>query len=116
MKKVLIVDDDDFVTEYVEGILQDHYQVFTALNGASGFAQYMEHKPELVIIDLVMPVMDGYQLIDKIKDAGEEPSIMILTGAPDEIKQKLNYYKIKAVVTKPFKNQKFLETVKGILN
>ncbi|NRA47483.1 MAG: response regulator [Oligoflexales bacterium] len=63
-----------------------------------------------------MPVMDGYELIDKIKESGEEPEIMILTGAPDEIKQKLTYYNIKSVVTKPFKNEDFLKTVKGILS
>ncbi|MFK7825264.1 MAG: response regulator [Oligoflexales bacterium] len=115
MKKVLIVDDDDFVLEYVDGILQDYYEVLTALDGSIGYDCYMLHKPDLVIIDLVMPVMDGYQLIDKIKVAGDEPEIIILTGAPDEIKQKISYYKIRAVVTKPFKNNDFLRTVKGIL-
>lgn len=116
MKKVLIVDDDDFVIEYVDGILQDHYEVFTALDGLQGYNKYIEQKPDLVIIDLVMPILDGYELIDKIKATGERPEIMILTGAPDEIKQKLSYYNIKSVVTKPFKNKDFLDTVQTILD
>ena len=116
MKKVLIVDDDDFVLEYVDGILQDYYEVMTALDGSIGYEQYQKHKPDLVIIDLVMPVMDGYELIDKIKESGDDPEIIILTGAPDEIKKKLTYYKIKAVVTKPFKNNDFLKTVRGVLD
>ena len=113
---MLVVDDDDFVLEYVEGILQDHYEVLTSIDGSAGLAEFSKHKPELVIIDLVMPVMDGYELIDKIKASGENPKIVILTGAPDEIKQKLSYYNIQAVVTKPFKNNDFLKAIKGILS
>ena len=115
MKKILVIDDDDFVLDYVEGILEDYYTVIKTKDPRVGLQKYKEVCPDLIILDLVMPVMDGYEVIKEIQTDVNNPPIIVLTGAPDELKEKLTYFNIKALVTKPFKNNEFLKKVRSAL-
>lgn len=84
MARLLIVDDDPFVTESLKVGLGDHgHQVFAGHNGREGVQLVEELTPDLVIIDMTMPVMDGLEATEQIRQQSNVPIIM-LTAETDE--------------------------------
>ena len=79
--KILVIDDDASFTRLVEQVLtQKGYEVLTANNGQGGLRLLFDHKPDLVLLDVVMPKMDGWQTCTRIRDVSDIPVIM-LTGS-----------------------------------
>ncbi len=84
MAKLLIVDDDPFVTESLKVGLGDRgHQVFAGHNGQEGVELVAELTPDLVIIDMTMPIMDGLEATEQIRQSSDVPIIM-LTAETDE--------------------------------
>jgi CheY-like chemotaxis protein len=67
MKKILVVEDEAFNMELLVQLLEDEYEILTASNGAAGIAQARRECPDLVIMDLKMPVMDGWEATRRFK-------------------------------------------------
>jgi len=67
-RRVLIVEDNDELAGFISGILLPEYQVFRAANGAEGLNVALEQMPDLVISDVMMPVMDGFAFCTKLKE------------------------------------------------
>lgn len=65
--QILLVEDNDEMREYLAGNLRKRFQVFEAANGKAGFELALEHSPNLIISDIMMPEMDGFQLCRRIK-------------------------------------------------
>lgn len=61
MKKILVVEDVDFNRDLVVQLLEDKYQVIEAVNGQEGVSIAEKEKPELILMDLSLPVMDGWE-------------------------------------------------------
>lgn len=79
-KKILIVDDEPAFTNLVDQILtQKGYQVLKASDGQEALRLLFAHKPDLVLLDVVMPKMDGWQTLSRIRELSDIP-IIILTG------------------------------------
>ena len=75
--KILYVEDDAIIRTFILRFLkQKDYEVLSASDGMEGFEKYMEHKPDIVITDLAMPVMDGYTMIKKIREVSDVPVIV----------------------------------------
>ncbi|MFK7824351.1 MAG: response regulator [Oligoflexales bacterium] len=110
MQTVLIVDDDESILEYLAMRLQGPYEVSSAKGPIEGFARFIDQQPDLVIVDLMMPFLDGYGLIDKIEAAGYNPKFMILTGAPNLVRTNETYADI-TVLIKPFSDRVFIDAV-----
>lgn len=67
--KILVVDDDPDILEAIGLILEAHgYQAITARDGAEGLTKLKEEKPDLMILDLLMPRMDGFEVCKELKD------------------------------------------------
>jgi len=67
--KILVVDDDPDILEAISLILEAHgYQVVTARDGVDGLHQIKEEKPDLMILDLMMPKLDGFGVCKELKD------------------------------------------------
>ena len=115
MHKVLLVDDDESILDYLANLLKGSYEVSTAKGPIEGFARYVDLRHDLVIVDLIMPFLDGYGLIDKIEAAGHNPKFIILTGAPENI-QKSEAYSDIIVVLKPFSDKAFVEAIARVLD
>ena len=81
-KRVLIVDDDRFITRVLRMKLEkEGFQVFIAHNGSEGFEQVIKHNPQVVITDLQMPLMNGWELCTKINQSHhKKPNIIITTS------------------------------------
>lgn len=79
-KKVLIIDDDErFLRMVAQVLIQKDYEVITADGGQVGLRYLFERRPDLVLLDVIMPKMDGWQTCERIRDISDVPIIM-LTG------------------------------------
>jgi two-component system chemotaxis response regulator CheY len=89
--KILVVDDEEPLSEMMLEVLQiqGYHHVESASNGEEGYEKYKALHPDLVIMDIEMPVMDGYDSSSKIKSFDPHAKILVLTGDPrDSLAQK----------------------------
>ena len=81
---ILVVDDDRTFVKLMEGFLEDEgYRVVTAGNGAEGLQRAFVENPDLAILDVRMPEMDGLELCRRIRDRSHIPIIMLTAKAED---------------------------------
>jgi CheY-like chemotaxis protein len=78
MKKILIVEDVDFNRDLVVQLLEDQYQVVEAINGKEGIEVAEIERPDLILMDLSLPVMDGWEATRRLKAHDELRSIPII--------------------------------------
>jgi two-component system KDP operon response regulator KdpE len=83
--KILVVDDDPVFGRLVERVLsQKGYEVLNASNGEEGLRFLFNHRPDMVLLDVVMPRMDGWQTCRRIRDISDVPIIMLTAHEQDE--------------------------------
>lgn len=81
MKTILIVDDEEGIRESLQGILEDEgFRVIFAENGEQGLAQVKEESPDLVLLDIWMPGIDGVEVLRRIRDAYPEQLVIMMSG------------------------------------
>jgi signal transduction histidine kinase/DNA-binding response OmpR family regulator len=120
IKKILVVDDDRSVLDYCEKILCGEFEVECALNGKEALEKINLDKPDILILDLLMPEMDGFEVVDYIKKDKkyENIPVVILTNkdlTKDE--SKLLNNKIESIFSKTqFNKESFITEIKEILN
>jgi len=117
--KILIVDDEEDIRQVVgKFLVSNGYDVLTAEDGAKGWEIIQKQTPDLIILDLVMPIMDGVELLKKIKEhpSFQEIPVILLTGKSSD-KDVLSGYAWGAdyYITKPFKMQTIIAGVKMML-
>jgi len=103
-KNVLIIDDDDSLRRVMEFTLQEAgYQVFSSVNGRSGIQLFFEHRPEVVITDIQMPDLSGYEVLKTIKQESPETMVIVVT-AFGTVEKAVEAMKLGAYdyLTKPF--------------
>ncbi|MBU0614011.1 response regulator [Patescibacteria group bacterium] len=84
-KKILIMEDEKSIAHAMQLKLEKAgYTVIVAANGSLGIEALKTEKPDLVLLDLVMPVMDGFEVLAKIKDLGIKTSVIVLTNLSQE--------------------------------
>ena len=117
--RILVVEDSPIQAEVLKRTLvQQGYEVLMAENGAEGLEKAQEHKPHLIISDILMPVMDGYEMCKKIKQIKEltEMPIVLLTQLTDtdEVIKGLESGAY-SFLTKPYHEEFLISKVKSIL-
>jgi CheY-like chemotaxis protein len=81
MPRILVIDDDAMIRTLLRAILErEGYDVSEASNGADGLQQYQATLPDLVITDLQMPVMDGFQLLQELQRMAPTPVVIAISG------------------------------------
>ena len=116
---LLVVEDNVDICHHLQTLLQDNYQIIFANNGAEGLQQLKKHTPDLIITDLMMPVMDGFEFIEKVKAQDKWRPIPIVTlTARSEMIDKLNALRIGVddYLVKPFLEDELKLRVKNLLN
>jgi|GEM_PF-3399127 len=107
-KKILVVEDNPDMQKYIKSILVKEYIVILAKNGNEGLEKIINEKPNLVLADIMMPDMDGYEMTKRIKKDPELKNIpiILLTAKADKL-MKLEGFKIGAndYIIKPFDAQ-----------
>ncbi len=116
-KKVLVVDDDEVLVRLVEQVLTPKgYEVLKASNGQEALRLLFDQRPDLVLLDVVMPRMDGWQTCSRIRDVSDIPIIM-LTGkrrTEEDIVRGLDYG-ADDYLLKPVGNRELVARVRAAL-
>lgn len=84
---VLVIDDEPDMRRYLASLLTDQYRVLEARDGTEGLAMARQQHPELVLLDLMMPGMDGWQVCRELKGSAAEdsPKVVVVTARTDEM-------------------------------
>lgn len=111
--KILLVEDEKFTIDVYKKFVSRYFDhVFAAANGEEGFEVYKEHKPDIVVADIMMPVMDGLEMSGLIKALNPEVQIIVSTAYMDTqmmgraIEAGVDHY-----ITKPLKRKLFLSVL-----
>ncbi|MDO4164753.1 MAG: two-component regulator propeller domain-containing protein [Bacteroides sp.] len=116
--KVLVVDDNPDVVEFVCQVLHARYACHVARDGKEGLEQAMEHLPDLIISDILMPVMDGLEMVRRLKKNVPTSTIpiILLTGKSDKDTELESIrLHIDAFIAKPFEPDILLSRVEQLL-
>ncbi|MBN2737227.1 MAG: response regulator [Spirochaetales bacterium] len=116
--KVLLVEDNKDMQFYIQELLERDYDVFTAENGKKGYDLALEILPDIIISDVMMPVMNGYQMTSEIKATPELRHIpVILLSAKTDIIEKIEGFEHGAddYLTKPFNSDELRARIKSQL-
>lgn len=114
---VLVVDDDVRMRGLIKNILEvNGYRILTANGGATAINMFFDTEtPDLVVLDLVMPGMDGYTTCRRIREFSKVPIIMVTAKDSDEAKVEGLYSGADDFVTKPFSAREFIARVMAVL-
>jgi DNA-binding response OmpR family regulator len=118
-KKVLIADDEPNIVTALEFLLQRNgYEVYIARDGERALQLVEEHKPDLVLLDVMMPLKSGYEVCQRMRERVEwrNIKIVILTakGRDVEVSKGLSIG-ADLYITKPFSTQELMARINGLL-
>lgn len=118
MYKVLVIDDSPFIFKAVKRALEPKgFEVIdNASNGKIGLEMYEKYKPDLITLDVTMPVMDGIETAKALFAINKDVKIIMLSAMGDDVL--LNQAKdagIKYFVTKPFKAEELITSINALL-
>ncbi len=121
MKKILCIEDDIDMLELFSVLLSKHgFNVKMATKGQDGLDLIRQDKPDLVILDIMMPVMDGWQVYQQMKDDETTRDIpTIVVTAKSQLIDKvlgLEIAKVDDYIGKPFSPQELLDSIAKVLN
>jgi two-component system KDP operon response regulator KdpE len=115
--KILVIDDDARFTKMIEKVLAHQgYEILTANSGPEGLRLLFKHRPDLILLDVVMPQMNGWQTCQRIRDISDVP-VIILTGNrvdEDDIAYGLDHGADDYLI-KPVGNKELLARVRAVL-
>ena len=119
MPRILAVDDEPNIVRLIQVNLERHgYTVETASNGAQALAKIKANRPDLLVSDVMMPEMDGFELLANVRrdpSLTDLPVIMLTAKAQDKDVMTGYQYGADMYLTKPFNPQELLQFVKRIL-
>lgn len=115
-KKILIVEDEPMSVMVIEQILKPYqFQLLIAVNGADAVEKFKIHHPDLVIMDLYMPEMDGFEASRQIRKISEQTPIIVISTtdiSEETLKQDIG---IDYLLKKPFNVKKFQDFIHMLL-
>ena len=113
--KILVVDDDPMNVKFLKEILSDEYNIIAALSGEEALEIIFDFMPEILLLDIMMPGIDGYEVCKKIRANEKLANIKILlVSAKAMLNEKLMGYEVGAddYITKPFEHEELLAKIK----
>ena len=116
-ERVLVIDDDEKITSMLRRSLAfEGYSVTTANDGTDGLRQMMAAEPDLIILDVMMPHMDGWEVCRRVRESGSSVPILMLT-ARDEVADRVKGLDLGAddYLVKPFALEELLARVRSLL-
>lgn len=118
-KKILVVDDEPDISKLIKARMESAgYSVFTAFDGAEALKAVKENMPDLILLDVMLPKMDGYQVCRLLKfdeKSKHIPIIMLTARAGESDKEKSVEAGADAYLTKPFQTEELLSKISSLL-
>lgn len=118
-QKILVIDDEQSICLILENFLSVDYDIITKHDGLEGLEWLEGNLPDLIICDLQMPNMDGYEFLEKVRQRGytKHTPIIMLSGS-ETSKERVKSYRLGAqdFLTKPFNPEELEELIKKNLS
>jgi DNA-binding response OmpR family regulator len=111
--KILVIEDDEALLGLMKRVLQRaSYEVCCAVNGSDGILLNEKENPDLILLDLHMPEMDGIETLRNIRRDDDQVLVVILTGyaSPDTIRDAADL-NVSEYLSKPFENQQLVNVI-----
>jgi two-component system, OmpR family, alkaline phosphatase synthesis response regulator PhoP len=117
--KILVVDDEPNIVQTLQDRLEmNDYKVVTACNGKEGLDTALTEKPDIVLLDVIMPVMDGHEMLEHLRkhEEGRDIAVIMLTArSQNQDIARANACGIDDYIVKPFDLSELLEKIESIL-
>jgi two-component system alkaline phosphatase synthesis response regulator PhoP len=117
--KILVVDDEIYIVHILDFSLgMEGYEVVTALDGEQALEKLKQEKPDLIVLDIMMPKLDGYEVCKAIKSDPETRQIpvILLSAKGRNVDQKMGFdVGADDYITKPFSPRKLVERINQLL-
>lgn len=116
-RKILVIDDELELLSLMKEVLEARgYQALCAINGADGIRLNEQEQPDLIVLDLRMPVMDGIETLRRIREHDPDVRVVILTayGSPDTIREAADL-NVSEYLSKPFDNKELIHIIGAAL-
>ena len=116
MIRLLIVEDDEKIARLLEILFENNgFEVAVAYSGTEGWSLFQQIKPDITVLDLMLPGIDGFELLEKIRSVDEEVGVVVLT-ARGEIENRIKGLKKGAddYIPKPFHLDELLARVEAV--
>jgi len=114
--RILLVDDDQKIISLLKrGLIYEGFEVYTAMDGEAGLTAAKTHQPHLVLLDIAMPGIDGFEVCRRLRLLGEIAIIMLT--ARDDVADKVNALGLGAddYVPKPFSFEELVARIRAVL-
>lgn len=117
MRKSILIVEDELRIRFLlrDYLLKDNFNVFEASNGQEGLLMISSHKIDLVLLDIMMPVMDGLTMLEKLREVSTVPVILLTAKGEEEDKLQGYDYGADDYITKPFSPKVLMAKVKALL-
>jgi len=120
-ENILIIEDDKFLRELISRkLINDGFKIEEAIDGEEGLKKLQEVKPDLILLDLILPGLDGFEVLERAKDNPSTSMIPILIlsnlGQRDEIERGLKLGAVDFLVKAHFTPEEIVDKVKEILS
>jgi DNA-binding response OmpR family regulator len=119
MGRILIAEDDKTLRQLLSHLLvEDGHEVAVAVNGAQALEKVDSYVPDLLLLDLMMPVLDGFGVLEQLRESGREGSVKVLVltakGSEADIERSLALGACQHMI-KPFDPEELLDTISQLL-
>ena len=118
--KILVVDDEPNIVQTLQDRLEmNGYRVVTACNGRDGLEKAVSEKPEIILLDVIMPIMDGHEMLEHLRktEEGKNASVIMLTArSQNQDIARATACGIDDYIVKPFDLSELLEKIETILD
>ena len=119
-KTILIVEDDKFLRELIaQKLVKEGYEISEAIDGEEGIKKIKEEKPSLVLLDLILPGIDGFEILSKMKEdpALAQIPVIILSnlGQKEDVERGLKLGAVDYLIKAHFTPGEIIEKVKNVL-
>ncbi len=110
MNTVLVVDDDAVIVKMLTITLETSgYEVVTASNGEEALQAVLEEEPDLILLDIMMPVMDGLEMLEELRKTSQIPVIIISAFGDQDKVERARELGIECFLNKPFSMEILIE-------
>lgn len=115
MEKILVIDDAEFILESTSTLLRfEGFEIFTANNGVQGLEKVFKHKPDIILCDISMPLLDGFGVLEKIRETNETQTIpfIFLTAFTDKANMRAGMERgADDFLVKPFTREELIAAI-----
>ena len=117
--KILVIDDEPNIVQTLQDRLEmNEYRVFTAHNGRDGLEKFDREKPDVILLDVIMPIMDGLEMLETLRKRpdGQDVSIIMLTArSQTQDIARANACGIDDYIVKPFDLSELLAKIESVI-